>query len=275
MLHHIEDWTDAYANGPNIPGGDRWPDLWVAPAREYREAMLSAGRVQLDLAYGPGERNKLDIFLPEGTPKGLVVFVHGGFWLRLDRALWSNLAAGPIAHGYAVAIPSYTLCPDIRVAGITREIGAAITSAAARIAGPLRLTGHSAGGHLVTRMISSTSPLPPEITARIVNTVSIAGLHDLRPLLPIAMNTQIGLDAQEAALESPALLEPIPATRLTCWVGAAERSEFIRQNALLANIWKGLGAATDCVEQPDRHHFNVVDGLTDPDHPLTRALMQG
>lgn len=275
MLHHIEDWTDAYANGPNIPGGDRWPDLWVAPAREYREAMLSAGRAQLDLAYGPGERNKLDIFLPEGTPKGLVVFVHGGFWLRLDRALWSNLAAGPIAHGYAVAIPSYTLCPDIRVAGITREIGAAIAFAAARIAGPLRLTGHSAGGHLVTRMISSTSPLPPEITTRVVNTVSIAGLHDLRPLLPIAMNAQIGLDAQEAALESPALLEPMPATRLTCWVGAAERSEFIRQNALLANIWKGLGAATDCVEQPDRHHFNVVDGLTDPDHPLTRALMQG
>ncbi|MGV8938566.1 MAG: alpha/beta hydrolase [Allorhizobium sp.] len=274
MLHHIEDWTDAYSNGPNIPGGDRWPDLWVAPARDYRTALLAAGRAELDLAYGPGERSKLDIFLPEGAPKGLVVFVHGGFWLRLDRTFWSNLAAGPVAHGYAVAIPSYTLCPDIRVAGITREIGHAIAYAAGRIGGPIRLTGHSAGGHLVTRMVSSTSPLPSEIAARVVNIVSIAGLHDLRPLLTIGMNAQIGLDAEEAALESPALLAPRPGTRLTCWVGANERSEFIRQNALLANIWKGLGAATDCVEQPDRHHFNVVDGLTDPRHPLTVALMQ-
>ena len=56
-------------------------------------------------------------------------------------------------------------------------------------------------------------------------------------------------------------------------MGAAERSEFLRQNALLANIWKGLGAETDCVEESDRHHFNILDGLADPHHPLTEALL--
>ena len=25
IFHQITDWNDAYANGPNIPGGDRWP----------------------------------------------------------------------------------------------------------------------------------------------------------------------------------------------------------------------------------------------------------
>jgi arylformamidase len=59
---------------------------------------------------------------------------------------------------------------------------------------------------------------------------------------------------------------------VTCWVGAGERSEFIRQNALLANIWKGLGAETAVVEEPDKHHFNVLDGLEDPNHPLVDAL---
>ncbi len=105
MLHQITDWSDAYANGANIPRGDRWPDLWVEPARAYRDAMTGAGRARLGLSYGSGERNKLDLFLPEGTPKGLVVFVHGGFWVRLDNSYWSHLAAGPIAHGYAVAMP--------------------------------------------------------------------------------------------------------------------------------------------------------------------------
>jgi hypothetical protein len=56
-------------------------------------------------------------------------------------------------------------------------------------------------------------------------------------------------------------------------VGATERSEFIRQNALLANIWVGLGAATRAVVEADRHHFNVIDGLADPRHQLVRALL--
>ncbi|TIV06749.1 MAG: alpha/beta hydrolase, partial [Mesorhizobium sp.] len=68
-------------------------------------------------------------------------------------------------------------------------------------------------------------------------------------------------------------LRPVQGTRITCWVGGGERSEFLRQTALLANIWTGLGAATQSVVEPDRHHFNVVDGLADPDHPLTRTLL--
>ena len=176
-------------------------------------------RAQLDLGYGDGLRNRFDLFLPEGRPKGLVVFVHGGFWMRLDKSYWSHLARGSVASGYAVAMPSYTLCPDARLADITREVAAAIAQAAAMIEGPLLLTGHSAGGHLVTRMISATSPLPEQVRARVRNTVSISGVHDLRPLLKTAMNATLRIDAAEAQTESPALLQPLPGARVTCWVG--------------------------------------------------------
>jgi arylformamidase len=273
MLHRITDWSDAYANGANIPGGDRWPGLWVEPAKAMCEALLAAGRAKLDIPYADGERNRFDLFLPEGEAKGLVVFVHGGFWVRLDKSYWSHLAAGPLAHGYAVAMPSYTLCPEKRVSGITAEIGKAIDAAADLIDEPIHLIGHSAGGHLVSRMVSSTSSLSKPVAARIAHVVSLSGLHDLRSLLPTSLNDGIRLDADEAVAESPALLHPAENTRITCWAGAGERSEFLRQNALLANIWKGLGATTDCVEEPDRHHFNILDGLLDPQHPLTLALL--
>ncbi|MEO3386948.1 alpha/beta hydrolase [Mesorhizobium sp. CAU 1741] len=276
MIHHrIEDWDDAYANGANIPQGDRWPNAWVEPARTFRETLENQDRARLGLAYGDAPRNRLDLFLPAGTPKGLVVFVHGGFWLRLDRSFWSHLAAGPLAHGHAVVMPSYTLCPDIRISGIVKEIGKAIEHAAGMVQGPIRLTGHSAGGHLVSRMVSETSPLPEAVRTRIVNTVSISGVHDLRPMMKTKMNADLKLDMDEARAESPALLEPMENARIACWVGAGERSEFIRQNALLANAWTGLGATTMIVEEPDRHHFNVIDGLTDPDHALTRTLLTG
>src|SRR5690606_13517826 len=253
-----------YANAPNIPSGERWPAAWVEPARTYREAMAAAGLAKLDLAYGDRPRNRLDLFLPSGEPKGLVVFVHGGFWLRLDKSYWSHLARGAVDSGCAVAIPGYSLSPEVRIADITVEIGRAIAMAARLVSGPIRLVGHSAGGHLVTRMICTTSPLPEDIRSRIAVTLSISGLHDLRPLLRTAMNKTRQMDIAEAASESPALLEPLPGTRLICWAGAAERSEFLRQNALLANVWKGLEATTASVEEPDRHHFNVIDGLADP-----------
>ncbi|QIG91272.1 MULTISPECIES: alpha/beta hydrolase [unclassified Bradyrhizobium] len=273
IFHQVSDWNDAYANAANIPGGERWPGAWVQPAEAYRDELQGTARARLDISYGESARNRFDLFLPQGSPKGLVVFVHGGFWRALDKSYWSNLARGSVDSGYAVAMPSYTLCPAVRIADITREVGAAVERAASMVEGPLFLTGHSAGGHLVTRMISATSPLPDQVRARIQHTLSISGLHDLRPLMKTAMTADLRIDEAEAWAESPALLQPLPEARVTCWVGGAERPEFIRQNALLANIWTGLGARTCIIEEPGRHHFDVIDGLADHRHPMVRALL--
>ena len=271
--HRITDWDDAYANGANIAASDRWPGAWVDPAQAFRDALSAQGRARLDVAYGDRMRNRLDLFLPAAHPKGLVVFVHGGYWKAFDKSFWSHLAAGAVGHGYAVAMPSYTLCPQIRIAGIVREVGAAIGTAAELVEGPLMLTGHSAGGHLVSRMVSATTPLATAVSRRIRHVVSISGVHDLRPLMRTDMNTALKLDEAEALAESPALLRPMDNTRITCWVGGGERAEFLRQSALLANIWTGLGATTATVVEPDRHHFSIVDGLADPKHALTRTLV--
>ncbi len=269
----VTDWDSAYTNSAYIVDGDRWPEAWIEPARSFRDSMTMAGRAKLDLAYGPGERNRFDLFLPEGEPKGLVVFVHGGYWLLTDKSYSSHLAAGAIVAGYAVAMPSYTLCPENSIGGIGREIGAAITAAAGMVDGPIIVTGHSAGGQLAARMMTTTSPLGEPILKRIRHVLAISGVHDLRPIMKRSMNKELRIDDAEAKAESPALLEPVGTIRLTCWVGGAERAEFVRQNALLANIWVGLGAATAVVVEPDKHHYSVLDGLLDADHPLTRTLL--
>jgi len=271
VWQHITDWSDAYSNGEHIPKSERWPALWSTPAAAFRDSL--GERALLDQPYGDDPRHRFDLFLPQSKAHGLVVFIHGGYWMRLDKSLWSHLAAGPLARGYAVAMPSYRLCPDVRIRDIVADAATAVVAAAEWIAGPIHLTGHSAGGHLATRLIATGSPLPADLLARIGNVVSISGLHDLRPLMRTGMNATLCIDAAEAASESPALLEPIAGTGLTCWVGGAERAEFRRQNALLANIWLGLGVRTEAIEEPDRHHFTVVDGLADPAHPLTMALL--
>lgn len=271
--HRIEDWDNAYANSANIARSDRWPAAWTEPAQAFRDAMSAQGRARIDIAYGERPRNRFDLFLPEASPKGLVVFIHGGYWMESDKSTWSHLAKGSVSSGFAVAMPSYTQCPDIRIAGIVREIAVAIGTAAAMVDGPLMLTGHSAGGHLASRMVTISTPLAADVAKRIRHVVSISGLHDLRPLMRTGMNEALAIDEAEAQAESPALLRPMDGVRLTCWAGGGERSEFLRQNALLANIWTGLGAVTSTVVEPDRHHYDVLDGLADPAHALTQTLI--
>ncbi|MGH6861255.1 MAG: alpha/beta hydrolase [Phyllobacterium sp.] len=268
------DWDDAYSNFAYIPGGHGYPAKWLDQAAQFRGEMGRKNLLKPDLDYGPRPRNRLDLFLPWGDLKGLAVFVHGGYWMEdFDKSAWSHLAAGAHAHGYAVAIPSYRLCPQVRVSDITVEVGLAIARAAAEIAGPIHLTGHSAGGHLVARMVTATSPLPQGVRQRIRRTVPISALTDLRPLLKTQMNQTLHLDAIEARLESPALLEPQEGTDLTAWVGADERPEFLRQTRLLATIWRGFDCRIASVEEADRHHADIIEGLTEPDHPLTRRLL--
>lgn len=268
------DWDDAYSNFAYIPGGYEYPAKWLRLAAQFREEMDSKGLLKADLAYGAHARNRLDLFKPHGDLNGLAVFVHGGYWMEdFDKSAWSHLAKGALAHGFAVAVPSYVLCPEVRVSDITVQVGLAITRAASEIAGPIHLAGHSAGGHLVARMVTSTSPLAQSVRQRIRKTVPISALCDLRPLMRTEMNNTLHLDAVEARLESPALLEPQEGIDVTAWAGAAERPEFMRQNALLANIWSGFDCRVDAVEEPGRHHADTIEGLVEPDHPLTRRLL--
>jgi arylformamidase len=268
------DWDDAYTNAAYIAGGESYFARWAQAAQGFRDRIGGFGSARLDLVYGTRPRNRLDLFLPPGTVSGLLVFVHGGYWMRFDKDSWSHLAEGALKRGFAVAMPSYTLCPDTRIGGIVREIGTAITFASQEIDGPIYLSGHSAGGHLVCRMMASSSPLPEAVRRRVAHVLSISGVHDLRPLMSTQMNATLKLDMDEARAESPVLLEPSSGLRLTCWVGATERAEFIRQNALMANVWRGLGVATACVVEDNRHHYNVIDGLSKRDSPMTKALFE-
>ena len=265
----MTDWDDAYANAAHIPGSDRWPGAWADAASTYRGAMAAAGQLELDIPYGAHPRQRLDLFRPTSPPSGLVVFVHGGYWLALDKSFWSHLARGAVERGFAVAIPSYRLCPEVRIGDIARDIAVAVTCAADIIAGPVLLAGHSAGGQLVARLATTTTPLAPGICDRLRGVTTISGLHDLRPLMATLMNATLGIDAVEAARESPALLSPLLGVGVSAWVGGEERPEFIRQSRLLASAWPDTELPVDA----GRHHFDVLDSMTDPASSLTRTII--
>ncbi len=263
------DLDDAYANGKYIVGAADYPPRWAGLAKAFRARMEAAGRADLDMEYGPHPRQKLDLFLPSAALRGLVVFVHGGYWRSFDKSSWSHLATGALAHDMAVAIPGYVLAPEARIREITHQVARAIDMVAGRIAGPIYLTGHSAGGHLVTRMLCADIDWSCCFSARLKRVVSISGLHDLRPLMQTEMNADLRLDKDEARSESPMLHDDVLPVPVVAWVGGDERPAFIDQARRLAATWPNA----EMVIEPGKHHFNVIDGLVRPDSPLVRALV--
>ena len=268
MSEAITDWSDEYDNVGHIPDAMGFIEKWPKLAEAFRDD----ADLQINIPYENKERNLFDLFHPQGRAKGLFIFVHGGYWLRFDKSYWSHLATGPLAKNYEVAMPSYTLCPDAKISEITSEIAASIEAAAERIEGPIILCGHSAGGHLVMRQICEDSTLDANVMARVERVISISGVHDLRPLLNIVQNGTINLSEEEALKESPALLTPKLNIPVDCIVGADERPEFIRQNDLLANIWRGMGVATNTIHVDGKHHFDVIDDLINPDGIICSTL---
>ena len=257
-----------YINVDYIPGGAEYPDRWEAEGQAFREREAAIGRARLNVPYGSGDRNRFDLFHPAGKPEGLVVFVHGGYWMRFDRHFWSHFAAGLTARGWAVAMPSYTLAPEARIRDMTREIARAVETAAGLVPGPIRLVGHSAGGHLVARIGCRDVLLDPGVRARIARILPLSPVSDLRPLLEIAMNDTLRLDTDEARAESP-VLHAAPDIPVTVWVGAEERPVFLDQAMWLAEAW-GAPLRLD----PGRHHFDLLDGLEDADSPMVESVLR-
>ena len=265
------DWRTAYDNRAAAPDAQARHTRWAEAAAAFRTA-LGAGADRLSI--GPGPRDRVDMFRPEGAPRGLAVFVHGGYWMRNDPGGFSHLAAGALARDWAVAMPAYPLCPDVRIAVITAHVARAITAAAAEVAGPIRLAGHSAGGHLAARMVTPGG-LAPEMRERVSGVLAISGIHDLRPLIATPMNETLGLDLAAARAESPALMEPACAAGVTVWAGADELPELRRQSTILAAIWGGLGTDTLHVEAPGEDHFSVIEALGEPESALSAAWAPG
>jgi arylformamidase len=258
----MTDLSRDYMNSAFIPDGDSFYPRWQAQAAAFRDQM--AKRSTLNIPYGPGARQAFDLFRPEGTARGLMVFVHGGYWLACGREDYSHLAAGALARGWACALSSYTLAPNARIAAMTDEIAGAVRAASAMVAGPVVVTGHSAGGHLAARMGCSDLAVP------VARVVPISPLADLAPLMQTDMNATLAIDPAEADRESPARLALRAGVQAHVWVGGQERPAFLWQARTLSEAWN-----CPWTVEAGRHHFDVIDGLTNPNSALMAACIDG
>jgi arylformamidase len=260
------DYEAEYDNSGRVPEYDQIGTRWRAASSEYR----AVARAELDQPYGPGERQRYDLFRPERGDGAAVLYIHGGYWQMGDRRLYSFLARGLNESGLDVVIPSYSLCPAVSVPEIIEELrrclAAVWTATGAR---PL-VVGHSAGGHLTAAMLATDWTAVDGVPGDLVRAgVAISGIFDLRPLVGTTINDALGLDPSTARAASPRFWPAPDGNRtLVAVVGGEESNEFRRQSREMAEHWRAADLPGEYVEIPGANHFTVVDELARPQTAL-------
>ncbi|WP_431281684.1 alpha/beta hydrolase [Humitalea sp. 24SJ18S-53] len=243
-----------YNNRARVPGHPAIIAAWASDSAAWRAA---CPRVELGLPYGTAPRQAMDVFWPgDRDDVPLAVWIHGGYWQGLDRSFASHCARGLNGRGIAVAVPSYTLCPETTVSGIVAEMLAACTLLFARHGRSMLVAGHSAGGQLAAMMAHA---LPREMVGAIL---PVSGVFELEPLLTTTIATPLRLDAPTARKLSPRFL-PAPGVVTHAVVGADESDEYLRQTRDFAEAWDGTWEAV-----PGADHFTVIAPFADPEAPL-------
>jgi len=264
------DYETEYSPSRRVPEYLAILEGWARDAAAYRAGMTAAGCAELDLSFGNSERQKLDLFFPHTESNGaLALFIHGGWWQMMDRTAHSHMARGLNVHGITVAVTSYDLTPQVRVATIVEQMRRACLFLWQRHGKRLVVFGHSAGGHLTAAMAATDWRILGAPAGLVAGGYAISGAFDLAPLLGTSMNRDWKLDTGEAKALSPVHWTLPDGVIFDAVVGALESDEFKRQSRMLADAW-GVRYA----EVTGANHFSVLDALSDPDSAMIARLRE-
>ena len=240
-------------------------EKWSKWSEDFRANADSS----LNCQYGDGEKDKLDIFRCGMPNAPLFIFIHGGYWQRGDKSIYSFVANSFVNSGIDVALIGYQLCPGATMTNIVDKIREAIVwiwnnaDEYSISKNRINVSGHSAGGH-ITGMVLATcwKEVSKNLPDNLVKTgIPISGLYQLNPIRETTIADALGLDDAESLALSPHFFEPKTDAPILVTLGGGETPEFHWQTDNFVNKWKGFKASLDYFAEPDVDHFGVVERL--------------
>lgn len=289
LTFHTRFSPDEFDAQYNLRAGRPDYEVTVIPgwSRDSAHARATSD-CSLDIRYGEGEKQKLDVFRCADTAAPTLVYFHGGYWQRGDKSIYSFIAPPFVEAGFNVVVIGYDLCPSVTITRISGEAREAMSfvwrNAGALGINPDRLCvmGHSAGGHITQMMMATDWPaFDDDLPADLIKSgIPVSPLSYLEPVrLTEALNAGIRMDPAEAQAESPMTKHP-PGTNAPqlVVVGGAETDEFHRQARMYVEKYETADRKMGLYFVPDVDHFDELNVLVDPASPFfkhTCDMLQG
>ena len=253
----------AYNNNAAVANSSQLIEARNAASKAYRAAHAAG----LDVPYGPGARQRFDLYPGPSAAAPCLVFIHGGYWQRNSREDFACYAAGIRAHGWSAALPGYSLAPDVTLTEIVAEIGRALDWLAVDGprhgvgAGKIVVSGWSAGGQLAAMALSHRA-----VTAGL----AISGVYELGPLRDTNLDEKLRLSDSEIAALSPLRLPVVPKP-LAISYGTREVPALVADSRDLHALRAAAHAPGPLIPGPGADHFTILDELRKPDGALVQA----
>ena len=253
-------------------------------ARYWERSAAARNRLKSvrDLRYGPGQRQTLDIF-PAAQPNApLAMFWHGGGWRYQSKDHFSYVAEPLVAAGVTAVLVGYDLHPEVTLRRMMAEACEAIvwTFRNAPLYGgdPARIVvcGHSAGAQLCGMALAHNFASDGMPRSPVRAALLISGSYDMEPHSRHERYLDMGLAVGELVHDaSPASNPPLdPSMHLVIAAGANETLGYIAQAESFCRICASRGHEVRLLLSPGDHHFSVIERLGEPEHELTRALIE-
>ncbi len=252
-------------------------ESWAERSASYR----TAANATLDRSYGDDPRGKIDVFHcgKEGAP--LLIYIHGGYWQRGDKSIYSFIAKSFVEQEVDVAIVGYPLCPQVSLTELVNSVRNALVflynnAIDLKISRDrFNICGNSAGGHLVAMMMSTHWPgIDFSISNELIKFgVAISGLYDLDPLRYTTLNDAVRLAAEEAKANSPLLLRPVSNAPILAAVGGAETPVFFTQMDGLIQSWRSTELIIEQCVEDNADHFDMIECLGDSTSELFQKIL--
>jgi acetyl esterase/lipase len=266
--------------GPDQAAASR--ELFAALHERAPHAGVEVAR---DLAYGPHERHKLDVFTPAGA-RGLpvVVFVHGGGFVAGEKSTagtpyYDNVGLWAARAGAVGVTMNYRLAPEHRFPSGAEDVGAAVAWLAANIAerggdaDRIVLMGSSAGATHVA-CYAALPELHADGHAGVRGLVLLSGGYDLAAFDDQSLLAPyFGTDP--AALRASSPLPGLVASGLPILLAVAEHDPPVshRQAArLIAALFERDRRVPPVAYLPGHNHFTEVLHLNAVDDVLGQQI---
>jgi acetyl esterase/lipase len=195
----------------------------------YREHIaLPEARETRDISYGPDQRHKLDLYLPYGEVRGVVVFVHGGGFTGGDKnedgTFYPNVGRFLANAGYAAVLPNYRRAPQFGWPSASQDVRDAIAwcrlnRPAACSDTPFFVWGQSAGAaHVATWLFDDETRGAP--LGRIDGVLLMSGYY--HPCAPMSENARAYFGDDSDLYERRSALRQVKPVDVPLWISVAE-----------------------------------------------------
>ena len=265
-----EQLNDQYNTRLQSPDYANYFDRWERLSRQTAEHHT----ILRDIPYGDHPKERLDIFPSKIPHSKTLVFIHGGYWHLLDKAMFHFLAGHFLNYNVTTVSMNYPLAPLSSIDEIVSSCRKSLRWIHDNIINfngdptQLFLLGHSAGGHLASMMLV-------EEEAKFVQAViSLSGIFRLEPVMLSYLNDSIGMDRENAIKNSSVFLSPTNDCPVLLVTGTEETDEFKAQSEELYQCWKSKNSNLEILQVPQRNHYSILDAVIEVDSTLWAAIIR-